>query len=173
MHNEFPIEQTARHAGHRFQSGFARQALRLLRSSDVVGFEATAEGLVIRAQNELSLSRPTEILRDIYGEHLSLSPPRVRYVLMHGRWHEPVMVLRVRFLPRYLASVRDDLVARRVALLEEYRRSGVCVLRAEAPLRDILGYGEHFSRLTEGTGFHWTWLDRYRPLQDPPDGRAA
>jgi predicted membrane GTPase involved in stress response len=173
MRSEFPIEQLARHASQRFQYGFARQAMRLFRSSDASAFEATADGLLVRAQSEDLLDRSTEILREVYGEDLRLPPPRVRYMRWGRRWYEPVMLVRVRIIPKYREIVRDGLLARGAMLLEEYSRTEVCVLRAELPLRDALGFGKHFSQLTNGTGFHWTWLDRYRPMEDPPDGQAA
>ena len=57
--------------------------------------------------------------------------------------------------------------------LEENARPSVCVLRAEVPLRTLLGYGETLAKLSEGTALHWIWLDRYVPMDDPPGGRAA
>ena len=173
MHTELPIEQLARNTSHRFQNGFARQALRLLDPSDAVAFETTRDGLLIRAQNEATLARPVELLSNAYPGQLSLSPVQVRYVRLGNRVYEPIMLLRVRFGPQFLESVRGDLDARGVALIEEYKRVGVCILRGEAPLRSMLGYGEHFAQLTDATGFHWTWLDRYSPIDNPPGGKAA
>ena len=46
-------------------------------------------------------------------------------------------------------------------------------MRAEAPLRDLLGYGARLRRLAGGEASHCIWLDRYAPLQPPPLGRAA
>ncbi|MCZ7653988.1 MAG: hypothetical protein M5R42_06370 [Rhodocyclaceae bacterium] len=102
-----------------------------------------------------------------------LLPPQVRYMSLGNRPYEPIMRLRVRIAPRHRAAVRDDLVARHAAMLEEHERPSVCVMRAEAPLRKLLGYGEALSTLTDDTGLHWMWLDRYVPMNDPPGGRAA
>ncbi len=172
-HTEFPVERLAQLATSPFQIGFARQVMRVLERSDHIVFEPTHDGLLMRAQNEDALAKPVELLHDLYGEDLVLLPPQVRYMSLGNRPYEPIMLLRVRIAPRHRAAVRDDLVARHAAMLEEHERPSICVMRAEAPLRKLLGYGEALSTLTDDTGLHWMWLDRYVPMNDPPGGRAA
>ncbi|HNQ57557.1 MAG: hypothetical protein DPW12_07850 [Rhodocyclaceae bacterium] len=173
MHSEFPVERLAQLSSNTFQIGFARQVMRMLEASDFLAYEATHEGLMMRGQNEDALAKPAVLLRDLYGDDLVLRPPQVRYMSLGNRPYEPIMMLRVRIAPRHRKAVREDLDARDVAILEEHQRPSVCVLRAEAPLRKLLGYGEALSALTGGSGLHWTWLDRYVPMDDPPGGRAA
>ncbi|MBE7460130.1 MAG: hypothetical protein HS112_06365 [Zoogloeaceae bacterium] len=173
MHSEFPVERLAQLSSNTFQIGFARQVMRMLEASDFLAYEATHEGLMMRGQNEDALAKPAVLLRDLYGDDLVLRPPQVRYMSLGNRPYEPIMLLRVRIAPRHRKAVREDLDARDVAILEEHQRPSVCVLRAEAPLRKLLGYGEALSALTGGSGLHWTWLDRYVPMDDPPGGRAA
>ncbi len=173
VHSEFPVERLAQLASNPFQIGFARQVMRVLESSDLIAFEATHGGLLMRAQNEEALAKPVALLRDIYHDDLVLLPPQVRYMSLGNRPYEPIMLLRVRTAPRHRDDVGADLVARGATLLEEHMQASVCVLRAEAPLRQLLGYGEALSALTNGTGLYWTWLDRYVPMGDPPGGRAA
>ena len=146
VYSEFPVEQLARLASSPFQIGFARQAMRTLAPSDFIAFEATQDGLLMRAQNEDALAKPLTLLRDLYRDNLVL---------------------------RHWAVVHDDLASREATLLEEHVRPSVCVLRAEAPLRKLLGYGEALAKLSGGTALHWIWLDRYVPMDDPPGGRAA
>ncbi|PKO68357.1 MAG: hypothetical protein CVU20_13130 [Betaproteobacteria bacterium HGW-Betaproteobacteria-14] len=172
-HSEFPVEQLVQLASNPFQIGFARQVMRILEPSDLIAFEATHDGLQIRAQNEDALAKPENLLRDLYGDDLVLLPPQVRFMSLGNRPYEPIMLLRVRTVPRYLDAVREDLVSREATLLEEHARPSVCVLRAEAPLRKLLGYGETLSKLSDGTALHWVWLDRYVPMDNPPGGRAA
>lgn len=173
VYSEFPVERLARLASSLFQIGFARQAMRMLDPSESVAFEATQEGLLMRAHNEDVLARPAALLRDLYHDDLVLLPPQVRYITLHGRPYEPIMVLRVRADPRYWTGVRDDLASREVTLLQEQTDSGVCALHAEAPLRRLLGYGEALAKLSEGTALHWIGLDRYNPMEDPPGGGWA
>ena len=173
LHSEFPVERLAQMASNPFQIGFARQVMRMLSPSDLIAFEATRDGLLMRAQNEDALAKPVALLRDLYRDDLVLLPPRVRNMSLGNRPYEPIMLLRVRTAPRHRDAVREDLAAREATLLEEHTRPSVCVLRAEAPLRKLLGYGEALSALSGGTALHWTWLDRYVPMDDPPGGRAA
>ena len=173
MHSEFPVERLAQMASNPFQIGFARQVMRMLAPSELIAYEATQEGLVMRAQNEDALAKPVALLRDLYHDDLVLLPPRVRYMSLGNRPYEPIMLVRVRTAPRHHDAVIEDLAAREATLLEEHARPSVCVLRAEAPLRQLLGYGEALSALTNGTGLYWAWLDRYVPMDDPPGGRAA
>ncbi|HMM54688.1 MAG TPA: hypothetical protein PKC23_06695 [Candidatus Desulfobacillus sp.] len=173
MHTEFPLERLAQLASSPFQIGFARQVMRMLEPSETIAYEATRDGLVMRAQNEDVFSGPVALLRDLYGEELVLRPPQVRYLSLDDRPYEPIMMLRVRIKPRHRQAVREDLLAREVTLLEEDSRSSLCVLRAESPLRLLLGYGEALAELTEGFGLCWIWLDRYVPMGDPPDGGKA
>ena len=174
VHSEFPLERLAQLASNPFQIGFARQVMRMLDPSHLIAYEAAQDGLLMRAQNEEALARPVALLRDVYGDDLVLLPPQVRYMSLGNRPYEPIMLLRVRTAPRHLDAVREDLVAREATLLEEHARPSVCVLRAEAPLRKLLGYGEALAKLSEGAALHWIWLDRYAPMTSPPpDGQAA
>ncbi len=173
VHSEFPLERLAQLASSPFQIGFARQVVRMMETSDTLAYEATHDGLLMRGQNEDVLGKPVNLLRDLYGEALVLHPPQVRYMSLGNRPYEPIMLVRVRILPRDKAAVLESLGARGVTVLEEELRPAICVLRAEAPLRQLLGYGEVLSALTQGSGLYWTWLDRYVPMDDPPGGRAA
>lgn len=173
VYSEFPVERLARLALSPFQVGFARQAMRTLEPSEAVAYDATPDGLLMRAHNEDVLAGPVASLRDAYRDALVLLPPQVRYITLDGRPYEPVMVLRVRTAPCYWDDVRADLATREATLLEEQVALRVCALRAEAPLRRLLGYAEVLAGLTEGTAQHWIGLDRYVPMGEPPDSWAA
>lgn len=173
VYSEFPVERMARLASSPFQVGFARQAIRMLEPSEAVAYDATQEGLLMRAHNEDVLAGPAATLRDVYRDALVLLPPQVRYIMLDGRPYEPIMILRVRTVPCYWDDVRADLVAREATLLEEQTALRVCALRAEAPLRRLLGYAETLAWLSEGMALHWIWLDRYVPMGEPPHTWAA
>lgn len=176
FHSEFPLERVAQVQSHSFQLGFARQVLRLLPTSERVQYEATSGGLLMRATSENALAKPLRLLRDLYGPDLVVSAPQVRCVSEGGCQYEPIMRLRVQLEARHREAVRNDLVLRKAVILEEHERPRsprTCVLRAEAPLRNVLGYADALSELTDGTAVHWIWLDRYVPLEGPPGGHAA
>ena len=101
MHSEFPVERLAQMASNPFQIGFARQVMRMLAPSELIAYEATQEGLVMRAQNEDALAKPVALLRDLYHDDLVLLPPRVRYMSLGNRPYEPIMLVRVRTAPRH------------------------------------------------------------------------
>lgn len=173
VYSEFPVECLARLASSPFQVGFARQAMRMLEPSEAVAYDATQDGLLMRAHNEDVLAGPAASLRDAYRDALVLLPPQVRYITLDGRPYEPIMVVRVRTVPCYWDDVRADLAAREATLLEEQVTLRACVLHAEAPLRRLLGYAENLAQLSEGTAQHGIRLDRYVPMGEPPDSWAA
>lgn len=173
MRSEFPLEQLVKHDSHRFQMGFARQVIRDVtqtrRFRDRVLFEASNDGLVMLAQNEEALTEPLDLLRELYEQSLVVLQPRVRYLSLGNERFEPIMVVRVRVAPRDMQAVRADLLAREGTILDEDRNRGTCVLRAEAPLRNLLGYGRELNTLTGGTGEYCSWLDRYARMPTGPN----
>lgn len=170
INSEFPLEQLVQLGFTRFQKGFARQVIREaahLRSfSAQVTLLASDDGLLVHAENEEALERPAQVLRDIYKEALRVSPPKVRYLSLDRQRYEPIMLLRVRVADHDLRAVYADLATRDAAILEADFSRGECVLRAEVPLRKLLGYAQALAAMTRGTGQHWTWLDRYAPTVD-------
>jgi predicted membrane GTPase involved in stress response len=169
--SEFPLEQLVQLTSTRFQEGFARQVIRevahLRPFRDHVTLAATEEGLRMFGENEEALARPLEALRDVYRGELRASAPQVRYLSRNRQRYEPIMALRVRVAERDLPALHADLAERDVNVLEEDFSRGECVVRAEAPLRKLLGYGAALARLTGGSGQFWCWLDRYAPADDP------
>jgi predicted membrane GTPase involved in stress response len=166
-----PLEQFVQLDAMRCQTGFAdrvaSEVAHLRRFAQLVTLEAGANGLLVRGENEESLERAVQALRELYRERLRALPPRVRYVTLDHQCLEPIMVIRVRVAERDLGAVHADLATRDVNVLEEDFRRGVSVVRAEVPLRRLLGYAARLAALTRGTGRHWCWLDRYAPLREP------
>lgn len=177
MSSELPLEQLVQLDSTPFQEGFARQVIRevahLRPFRDHVSLAASEDGLRMFGENEEALAAPLEVLRDVYKDRLRASTPRVRYVSLNRQCYEPIMLLRVRVADRDLPAVHDDLAKREVAILEEDFARGECVLRADAPLRKLLGYRAVLATLTRGTGMHWCWFDRYAPTVDPRGPGAA
>jgi len=170
---DFPVEQLVRHASLRFQRGFAHEAARLIEDSDAFALTAVPAGLLIRGENEEALAGPLDILRQVHGADLRVAPARVRHLFIDGRWCEPIMQARARIQAEHLAAVHQDFLALGATLLDIDCLADGWVMRAEAPLRDLLGYGAHLRRLAGGEACYWIWLDRYVPLEPPPLGRAA
>jgi translation elongation factor EF-G len=101
-----------------------------------------------------------------------VGPPRVR--LIEGvQVKEPIMHVRISMYESARKLVKRALQRRGAALCEEYVRSRYCVLRAEAPLADLLGFSSELARLTAGTAKHWIALSHYAIVTRDPGGRAA
>ncbi len=147
--------------------------MELLPPSEVHGLHALPTGLLIQACDEETLAGPVAILQDVYGGHLHLSSPRPRLLFLDGYWCEPVMVLRVRVRRKYADAVLRDLLQREALLLEQDAQFEAVVLRAQAPMSRLLGYGQDLAALSESSGIHWIWLDNYCPMASPPKDLAA
>lgn len=171
LRSEYPLEQLASSRSTRFQHGFARMVMHLLPDFRDAVFEASDKGLLILAASELALDLPAEVLRQIHGADVHIGEPRVR--LLHGATvEEPIMWVRAA-APRVTAqSVVHELIGRG-ADIEEVDWLAPCpVVRARAPLRELLGYPAALSALCEEKAELEMWLSHYAPLPPEP-GNAA
>jgi len=67
---------------------------------------------------------------------------------------EPIMALEVAVPETYMGDVINDLQARRAEVLSIDDRSGVRIIRARVPLREMFGYATVLRSLTRGRGSH-------------------
>jgi predicted membrane GTPase involved in stress response len=171
MYYDYPIEQVARNARTRFQLGFARAALDIMPEMEDVMLEATQEGLKILGRHEIALTKPGEIICQLYPEDVELKSPRVRS-FYYGSMHEPIMWVRVSLDDRYCEDAVQDLV-RRNAAIEEVDWLSQPVIRARASLRRLLGYPQALATLSNNTADLRTWLSHYAPVPPEPGGKAA
>lgn len=171
FHVDYPLEQLARSRTTRFQRGFARMAMHLLPDFRDAALEASDKGLVILAASELALDSPTEVLRQIHGADVHIGAPTVR--LRNGdSVEEPIMWVRAAVPHADTESVVHELIGRS-ADIEEVDWLAPCpVVRARAPLRELLGYPAALSALCQGKAELDMWLSHYAPLPPEP-GDAA
>jgi predicted membrane GTPase involved in stress response len=163
-HPEFPLERTCFHRYEPFQLTFARHALQLLPDDDRAFFEASHRGLVLRAETEAALERPIEILKDYFGNQISIGRPTVRH--HHGRTvEEPHMVVRVKCRPEHFDFIIADLATRNAVVLETEAQPAFRVIRATAPLARLLGYAQSLADLTGKSAHQVMWLSHYAPVQ--------
>ncbi|MGE5524272.1 MAG: hypothetical protein ACM3SS_11185 [Rhodospirillaceae bacterium] len=173
MYYRYPIERIATTPHTRFQTGFARMAMYLMPELSDVVYEATILGLRILGSDESALVKPSNILQQIYGNEITLTKPRVRMLRDAQGVKEPIMNVRISAPPSTEDGILVDLYRRSAVIQERDRQPAAVVVRAQAPLRAILGYHATLSALTEGRAELWTWLSHYERLPDPPDGGAA
>jgi hypothetical protein len=170
MYHEYPIEQLARGTSTQFQMGFARMTMHLLPEFKEVVLEPSAEGLKILATNEAALAPPGEVIRQIHAEDVEIEEPQVR--LLYGEVvQEPVMWVRAATARTYTEAVIQDLVTRGADIEEVDWFAPLPVVRAKAPLRQLLGYPQALAVLSQGTAYLRMWLSHYAPL--PPDPEKA
>ncbi len=160
MFYQLPLERLARHRGSRPQIDFAREALLALHESDDARYEPTERGLEMYAAHEEALAQPVAVLRDRFGDLLDVRPPRVRCLPGHPQY-QPVMALRVIVRREHSLAAVHELRARNARIEEECQRGRIVIIRARAPLRDLLGLGERLAALTGGTAQHAMRLSHY------------
>jgi translation elongation factor EF-G len=81
---------------------------------------------------------------------------------------EPVMAIRVRAKRHHTGAVVGTLRLRGVKVLEECVRGREFIVRASAPLRDVMGLPEELAAVTDGTAAYWIRLAHYAPMEESP-----
>jgi hypothetical protein len=171
MYSEYPIEQLARSTSTRFQVGFARMTMHLLPHFEEVVLEPSEHGLRILATTEAALAPPGEVIRQLHPNDVEIGEPQVR-LLYRDSVQEPVMWVRAGIGHGYTEDVIQDLVSRGAEIEEVDWTAPHAVVRARAPLRQLLGYSRALAALSHHTAELRMWLSHYEPV--PPDpGKAA
>lgn len=170
-HREYPVEQLATSRTTRFQRGFARMAMHLLPEFKNAVLEACDRGLLITAASELSIASPSEVLRRIYADDVQIGEPAVRF-LYTDPVHEPIMWVRAAVPPVSTEPVVHGLIGRGAEIECVDWLGPAHVVRARAPLRELLGYPAALSELCEGKAELQMWLSHYAPMPPAP-GNAA
>ena len=168
----YPIEQLARSSRTRFQMGFARMTISRLPQLDEVAFEPSTQGLKILAASELALTTPGEIIRQIHADEVEIGKPRVR--LLYGDTvREPIMWVRVSVRDTDAEAVVLDLLRRDAAIEEADWRQPRTVIRALAPLRNLLGYPRALAQLSAESPDLRMWPSHYQALPPGPEDDLA
>jgi hypothetical protein len=168
----FPIEQLAKHAGHRFQLAFAAEAAGLLTSLYSLKAQPSGSGLLMLADNEGRLEQARGILHDHYGADVRTQEPRVRYIGA-DELQEPIMRLSLTVQLEHMAEVQRDLKTRGADIPIVDVEPAWCAIEATAPLTALLGYSRTLSSLSGGIGRHYMALSHYAPVPPDPGGAAA
>ena len=128
-------------------------------------------GITLLARNEEALAAAALTLREVFGTSLELTPPQVR--LTGTPPHEPIMNVRANVPAARIEPVKRIFHRRGVAALEESTGGTRCLLRAEAPLAQLLGLGADLKGVTLGTSLLWTELAHYAPRPIDSERPAA
>jgi hypothetical protein len=171
MYRDYPIEQLARSTSTRFQMGFARLTMHLLPEFEEVALEPSSEGLKILAASEAALAPPGELIRRIHAQHVEFNHPQVRF-LHEGSLREPIMWVRAAVDRVRTEAVIQDLVRRGADIDEVDWMAESPIVRARAPLRQLLGYQQSLAALAGKTAELRIWLSHWEPIPPGP-GEAA
>ena len=172
MHFDLPIQQLLRRKDTRFQLGFANEARELVPAGDEFVLAASRQGLKVLGRHEDALTRPVDVLRELYGPNLQVQPPEVR--LMEGvQVKQPIMHVRIRMEKRFLDDVKRAMLERGAIAEAEYVHTRYCVLRYQAPLAHLLGLPGELSLLGGDRIKHSMALSHYALVTGDPGGHAA
>lgn len=163
MERVYVLQQLFVCTSENLQLLFAENAAAKLRPLPGVWPEPTSNGLMVLAVAETPLDVAAILLQAVYGDALCPGPRRIcqrRYPVM-----EPLMDVFVRVPALYAQSVISDLhgrhAIRRLTAVEERG----WLIRAEAPMRSLLGYGQSLALLAQGTADHWITFNRWEPIE--------
>jgi translation elongation factor EF-G len=133
--------------------------------------EPSADGLRILGTNEAALALPGEVIRQIHAEKVEFDEPQVR--LLYGDpVQEPIMSVRVAADRAYTEDIVQDLVTRSAEIEEVDWVAPLPVVRAKAPLRQLLGYAQSLVAVAHNTADVRMSLSHYEPVPPEP-GKAA
>lgn len=169
MERVYVLQQLFVGTSESLQRLFAENAATKLRPLPGVWPEPTSNGLMVLAVAEAPLDNAAILLRAVYGKALCPGPRRVcqrRYPAM-----QPLMDVFVRVPAVHAQPVMTDLhrrhAIRRLTAAEEHG----WLIRAEAPMQSLLGYGQALARLAQGSADHWITFNRWERIE--PQSRHA
>ncbi|HET9668884.1 MAG TPA: hypothetical protein VFQ93_04710 [Casimicrobiaceae bacterium] len=163
LHPECPIEQSLWSADEAVQATLMQEIWRREAFvADGVLLVADPKSLRVLARCEAALRRPVAALRERHGDTVVVEAPAVRYA--HGApVLEPWMTVLASGPARLLAVVQADLGRRNATLTRVESDRDPFVLEADAPLADLLGFGDWLDAQANGVEAS-IWLSRYRPI---------
>lgn len=146
------IERLVRRRGRRGQSGFANEAMRLLRPGARYLGAMSHRGLHLLAHDAGALAAPLLALRAIYGSGMHVDDMAAAGASLE---------VRIGVEARDLAAVRAAIARRGANPSEEYVGVHYCVLRFDAPLAAVLGLPLELEALANGRVSHEVVLRRH------------
>jgi hypothetical protein len=165
-HPQCPIEQTLRGRDDAASAQLAQYAWQPATAPEGSVFVADHQGLRVLATSEGVLVRAVDEIARRFAGRVVARPPAVRYVPGNPVL-EPYMTVVVSGPERYLPLVQKDMTRRRGRVARADERGGAFMLEAEAPLADLIGYGDWLAGLMDEQFPHASaWLSRYLPVDD-------
>ena len=156
----FPLQRRCTLSDVANQAQFAQDAVALIATDETANLRATADGLVLLAQNQIAHRRLIELIESVYGNRVEFGPLEIRYRDEHGVRREPYMAVRIECQAERHDTVVADLRWRDAQLHEARCDADRGVIRATVPLALLLGYPSLLSRLDPSATLT-SWLAFY------------
>jgi elongation factor G-like protein len=163
LHPECPIEQSLWSPDEAVQAALLAEIWRQgAFLADGVLLVPDPKSLRVLARSEAALREPVQALKTRHGARVIIEPPTVRYA--HGApVLEPWMTVLASGPAGHLRHVQGELGRRGATITRVEAQRDPFVLEAEAPLAQLLGYGEWLEEQAVGVEAS-VWLSRYRPI---------
>lgn len=172
MHQTYVLEQTVRRSSETFQLKFAREAAVHVSKLEGVCAQATGNGLVLLGASEAALNAAAQLLQALYGDGIQSRAPRVRNV-HEPQAMEPVMDVVVIAEKSVREVIVKDLARRGGSILFDVFERRKWLLRAQAPLSRLIGYGKDLDGMAGRRAEHMIVFSHYEPIDTDPGGSAA
>jgi hypothetical protein len=156
----FPLQRLCTLRDSANQAEFARDASTVIVPGETAQLQATDEGLLMLAQNQVAQGRLIGLLQAVYGDLVDFGPIEIRYRDQEGVRTEPHMALKVECRTDRLAAVIEDLSCREAFVTDQQCNGSRSTLRATAPLALLLGYPTLLVRM-DASATLTSWLAFY------------
>jgi translation elongation factor EF-G len=161
IYPDYPIAQALKIQYESSLKEFENYLKRLLFFPTENIIEASQHRLFILSKSEESLEIQIQTLNEIFSSAILNSTPQVRYLRKGQSLFEPIMQLRVTVSNQHVESVTQELLRREATIFDKYKNRNCHVLRAEGPLRKLIGYKKGMNVITNYSAHCLSWLDRY------------
>lgn len=161
MSQAYVLEQMFVSAGTELQLVFAETAAEKLRPMPGLWPEPTGSGLLLLGTTELVLDMAQTLLYAVFGAAVCAGPRRVCY--LRDPHMEPIMDVFVRAAPAHAEAVVAGLRRREALLRISTGDQHGWLVRAQAPMAALLGYGRELAAETGASADHWITFNRWEP----------
>lgn len=172
MHQTYVLEQMVRCPSETFQLKFAREAAVHLDKLNGVCTQATGNGLVLLGASEAAVNMAIRLLQAHYGDDLQVRTLRVRNI-HEPQLMEPIMDVVVIAEKSARDAVVKDMALRGGSILFDVFEREKWLMRAQAPLSRLIGYGNELNELTDRCIDHMVVFSHYEKIDSDPGGSAA
>lgn len=165
MQRVYVLEQTVAIAGQPLATTDAGEIMAWFAELDGVRCQTAGELLLLLGTSEAALAAARTVLRARFGDDLRLGPLRVRHAGFP--LNEPVMDVFVLAAPSLGEPIRRELRRRRARILFTTVNETTWLIRAQATMRELLGFPAELRALAGERADHWITFNRWCPLDAP------